>query len=166
MSRSRHSSMEYLGSPSECSPNSRIRLPVKSLIGEIEANASARPSVLNQSKLAFCNSMRLGISRTCGIFANVKRSRLGPGSGRCSIVKAPVGMGNVAGMTVDAPLPSAPRCDVAERLDLPLVTRVGLGTDSAGLFVADFGAVVFAITLFLCADNLQLMNASGAAAFR
>ena len=69
-------------------------------------------------------------------------------------------------MTVDAPLPSAPRCDVAERLDLPLVTRVGLGTDSAGLFVADFGAVVFAITLFLCADNLQLMNASGAAAFR
>ena len=63
-------------------------------------------------------------------------------------------------MTVDVPLPSTPLD--AERLDLALLTRVGLGTDSAGLLDADFGAVVFAITLFLCADNLQLMIAAGA----
>src|SRR5579863_10549470 len=140
MSRSRHSSIEYFGSPSECSPNSRMRLPVKSLIGEIEAKASARPSVLNQLKLAFCSSMRLGTSSTCGILPKDIRSRLGPGSGRCSTVNAPVGIGKVEGMAFDVLIPSVPTF-VEARLDLPLV--------SPELFAGDFGAVVFAITLFL-----------------
>src|SRR5580704_19285524 len=122
MSRSRHSSIEYFGSPSECSPNSRIRLPVKSLIGEIEEKASARPSVLNQSKLAFCSSMRFGTSRTCGILPNEWRSRLGPGSGRISTVKAPVGIGKVEGITLETPLPSPRSLLVAlGRLDRALV---------------------------------------------
>jgi hypothetical protein len=80
------------------------------------------------------------------------------------MVKAPVGIGKVAGITVEAPLPST-TLD-AERLDRALLTRDGLGTDSAGLLDADFGAVVFAITLFLCADNLQLMIAAGAGDLR
>src|SRR5579871_538045 len=143
MSRSRHSSIEYLGSPSECSPNSRIRLPVKSLMGEMDAKASASPSVLNQSKLAFCSSIRFGTSSTCGILANEWRSRLGPGSGRCSTVNAPVGIGKVEAITVEAPLPSPPALVAADRFDLALVALAGAGE-------ADFGAVVFAITLFLC----------------
>src|ERR1700729_3511687 len=110
MSRSRHSSIAYLGSPRECSANSRIRLPVKSLMGEIDAKASAKPSVLNQSKLAFCSSMRLGTSRTWGIFPNENRSRF----------------------------------------DLAFVALGELGTGSGELLGAGFGAVVFAITLFLC----------------
>src|SRR5580658_4430098 len=138
MSRSRHSSIVYLGSPSECSPNSRIRLPVKSLIGEIDAKASASPSVLNQSKLAFCSSMRLGTSRTCGILPNEYRSRLGPGSGRCSTVNAPVGIGKVEGMTVEAPFPSLPTFIEAtvDRFDLPLAALGELGTRSGELFGA------------------------------
>ncbi len=129
---------------------------MKSLIGEIEAKASANPSVLNQSKLAFCSSMRFGTSRTCGIFPKEWRSRLGPGSGRCSTVNAPVGIGKVEGMIVEAPLPSTPTfAEAAARLDLPLVALAELeadelGTGSGELFGADFGAVVFAITLFLC----------------
>ncbi len=111
-------------------------------MGEIEAKASARPSVLNQLKLAFCSSMRLGTSRTCGILPNEKRSRFGPGSGCCSTVKAPVGIGKVDGMTPE-PFPSVTAFgEAGERLDLPLV--------SPELFAGDFGAVVFAITLFLC----------------
>ena len=47
MSRSRHSSTEYFGSPRLCSPNSSTRFPVKSLIGEIESNASLSPSEMN-----------------------------------------------------------------------------------------------------------------------
>src|SRR5215469_4402258 len=137
MSRSRHSSIVYFGSPRLCSPNSRMRFPVKSLIGEIDANASARPSVLNQSKLAFCSSMRFGISRTCGIFAKVWRSRRGPGSGGCSTVNAPVGIGKVDDITWEAPLVVA----AGARFDLLLVP--------AGLFAETFGAVVFAMNLFL-----------------
>src|SRR5579872_6589626 len=128
MSRSRHSSIEYLGSPSECSPNSRIRLPVKSLMGEIDAKASPSPSVLNQSKLAFCNSMRFGTSRTCGIFANVCRGRLGPGSGGCSIVNAPVAIGNVVGIAVV----------VTPALALGRSVRFDLTLVAAELFADDF----------------------------
>src|SRR5665213_290261 len=135
MSRSRHSSIVYLGSPRLCSPNSRIRFPVKSLIGEIEANASPIPSVLNQSKLAFCSSMRFGISRTSVIFANECRLRFGPGSGGVATVNAPVGIGNVFASAVGVPLPAPPA-----RLDLPLAP--------ADVFAGDFGAVVFAIYLY------------------
>src|SRR5580700_10579171 len=90
MSRSRHSSTEYFGSPSECSPNSRTRLPVKSLIGEIDSKASCNPSVTNQWKDAFWSSIRSGMSSTCGIFAKLMRARLGPGSSYASTVNAPV----------------------------------------------------------------------------
>src|ERR1700681_3997465 len=85
MSRSRHSSTLYFGSPRLCSPNSSTRLPVKSLIGEIEVNASRKPSVMNQLNESFWSSMRSGISRVCGILANVKRSRFRPG-GRKSML--------------------------------------------------------------------------------
>jgi hypothetical protein len=47
-------------------------------------------------------------------------------------------MGNVAGMTLEAPFVTV--C-AAVRFDLPFVP--------AELFAGDFGAVVFAITLFL-----------------
>ena len=50
---------------------------------------------------------------------------------------------------VEAPFPSVVTLRVArERFDLPLVALGELGTASAE-FAADFGAVVFAITLFL-----------------
>jgi hypothetical protein len=71
-------------------------------------------------------------------------------------VNAPVGIGKVDGMIVEAPLPSPPALvDAADRFDLALAALAGLGTDelgtgSAELFCTDFGAVVFAITLFLC----------------
>jgi hypothetical protein len=53
-------------------------------------------------------------------------------------------------MTVEAPLPSVVTLRVAmERFDLPLVALGELGTGSAEFFAVDFGAVVFAITLFL-----------------
>ncbi len=70
MSRSRHSSTVYLGSPSECSPNSSTRLPVKSLIGEIDSKASLRPSLMNHLNDAFCSSIRSGSRSTSVIFAN------------------------------------------------------------------------------------------------
>jgi hypothetical protein len=55
-------------------------------------------------------------------------------------VNAPVGIGKVEGIGIE-PL-SIPTFDEAvDRLDLPLV--------SPELFAGDFGAVVFAITLFL-----------------
>ncbi len=117
---------------------------MKSLIGEIELNASARPSVLNHSKLAFCSSMRFGISRTCGIFANVCRSRLGPGSGGCSTVNAPVGIGNVVGMTLEAPFDAVV---ATARFDLPFAP--------AELFAGDFGAVVFAINFFFLSQTIR-----------
>ena len=142
MSRSRHSSTEYFGSPKLCSPNSRTRLPVKSLIGEIEANASARPSVLNHSKLAICSSMRLGTSKTCGILAKLMRSRLGPESAGCSTVKAPVGIGKVLGCTV----PGAPSICPAVRRDLPCAVSVPRLRRGFGW---DLGAVAFAITISL-----------------
>jgi hypothetical protein len=47
-------------------------------------------------------------------------------------------MGNVAGMTLEAPFVAD---SMAARFDLPFVP--------AELFAGDFGAVVFAITLFL-----------------
>jgi hypothetical protein len=59
-------------------------------------------------------------------------------------VKAPVGIGNVEGMILEAPFPSD--LSAPERFDLLFVARTG----SIELFGADFGAVVFAITLFLC----------------
>jgi len=52
----------------------------------------------------------------------------------CSIVNAPVGIGNVLGITVELPLPAVTR---APFRDLPL--------DPAELFAGDFVAVVFAI---------------------
>ncbi len=51
-----------------------MRLPVKSLIGEIEVNASRSPSVMNQLNDSFWSSIRSGMSRVCGILANVNRS--------------------------------------------------------------------------------------------
>ncbi len=96
MSRSRHSSTEYFGSPSECSPNSSTRLPVKSLIGEIDSKASLSPSLMNHLKDAFCNSIRSGIARALVIFANVWRARLGPGSSYASTVNASAGTSKVA----------------------------------------------------------------------
>jgi hypothetical protein len=57
-------------------------------------------------------------------------------------VNAPVGIGKVEGMALEVLIPSDPIFDEAVgRLDLPLV--------SPELFAGDFGAVVFAITLFL-----------------
>ncbi|MGP8099969.1 MAG: hypothetical protein ACLQHL_04250 [Candidatus Cybelea sp.] len=57
-------------------------------------------------------------------------------------MNAPVGIGKVEGMAREVLIPSIPTFDEAvERLDLPLV--------SPELFAGDFGAVVFAITLFL-----------------
>jgi len=55
-------------------------------------------------------------------------------------------------MTVEAPLPSPKTLSgaTADRLDLPFEALGELGTVSGELFGADFGAVVFAITLFLC----------------
>src|ERR1700685_2789136 len=91
MSRSRHSSTEYFGSPRLWSPNSSTRLPVKSLIGEIELNASINPSEMNHLNDAFCSSIRSGRLRTSGIFANVKRLRGGPGSSGSSTVNASSG---------------------------------------------------------------------------
>ena len=66
------------------------------------------------------------------------------------MVKAPVGIGNVEGMMVWAPLPSVILSATEERLDRGRVALGDSGTGSAELFGADFGAVVFAITLFLC----------------
>jgi hypothetical protein len=60
-------------------------------------------------------------------------------------------MGKVDGITVDTPFPSEPRfSDVEARFDRPFAARDELGTASGELFGVDFGAVVFAITLFLC----------------
>src|SRR5471032_173969 len=96
MSRSRHSSTEYFGSPSEWSPNSSTRLPVKSLIGEIELNASISPSEMNHLNDAFCSSIRSGRLRTSGIFANENRLLVGPGSSGSSTVNASSGTTNEA----------------------------------------------------------------------
>ncbi|MBV8532052.1 MAG: hypothetical protein JO104_12110 [Candidatus Eremiobacteraeota bacterium] len=52
-------------------------------------------------------------------------------------------------MTVDAPLPSPLSGADAGRFDLAFAALGELGTVSAELST-DFGAVVFAITLFLC----------------
>jgi hypothetical protein len=57
-------------------------------------------------------------------------------------VNAPVGIGNVEGMTLAGPLPSATTFDEA-------ADRFGLLLVSPEPFEGDFGAVVFAITLFL-----------------
>jgi hypothetical protein len=56
-------------------------------------------------------------------------------------------------MICDAPFPSVRiLAGAAGRFDLALVALDELGTGSAKLFGADFGAVVFAITLFLYAS--------------
>jgi hypothetical protein len=62
-------------------------------------------------------------------------------------VNAPVGIGNVEGITVDAPFPSPVTFSAAtaERFGLALTALGELGTGSGELFGADFGAVVFAI---------------------
>jgi hypothetical protein len=57
-------------------------------------------------------------------------------------VNAPVGIGKLDGITPDAPLPSPALFGAADRFGLLLV--------SPEAFEGDFGAVVFAITLFLC----------------
>jgi hypothetical protein len=70
-------------------------------------------------------------------------------------VKAPVGIGKVEGIMVEAPFPSAFSGDDVARFDLAFVALGKLGTDSVELFGVDFGAVVFAITLFLCGLNFD-----------
>jgi hypothetical protein len=64
-------------------------------------------------------------------------------------------MGKVDGMTVEAPFPPATSFKAADRFDLafgPLdeLATASFDVGSAGLFAWGFGAVVFAITLFLC----------------
>src|SRR5207253_8034274 len=49
--------------------------PVKSWIGDISANSSARPSSQNHLKDTSCVSMRLGSGRTSGSDAKLRRSR-------------------------------------------------------------------------------------------
>jgi hypothetical protein len=57
-----------------------------------------------------------------------------------------VGIGNVEGITVEAPFPSvALSGTTAERFGLALAALGELGTGSGELFGVDFGAVVFAI---------------------
>src|SRR5579871_1987961 len=131
MSRSRHSSTVYLGSPSECSPNSSTRLPVKSLIGEIDSNASFSPSVMNQLKEAFCSSIRSGRSRTSTIFANECRSRLGPGSSKASTVKAPASAPKAAG-TVSRGAATAVPSALVERFARVVLLPVALAVDVVG----------------------------------
>jgi len=66
-----------------------------------------------------------------------------------------VGIGNVEGMTVEAPLPSLVIfSDAAERFDRGLAALDDSEADSVELFGVDFGAVVFAITLFLSYESL------------
>ncbi|MBV9717904.1 MAG: hypothetical protein JOZ77_01175 [Candidatus Eremiobacteraeota bacterium] len=59
-------------------------------------------------------------------------------------------------MTVEAPFPSVVTLSgaTAGRFDLGRVALGDSGTASAELFAADFEAVVFAITLFLCSGML------------
>jgi hypothetical protein len=57
------------------------------------------------------------------------------------MVNAPVGIGNVEGITLEAPFPSDAIFEAADRFGLLLA--------SPEAFAGDFGAVVFAITLFL-----------------
>jgi hypothetical protein len=57
------------------------------------------------------------------------------------MVNAPVGIGNVEGITLEAPFPSDAIFGAADRF--------GLLLESPEAFAGDFGAVVFAITLFL-----------------
>jgi hypothetical protein len=52
-----------------------------------------------------------------------------------------VGIGNVEGITLEAPFPSEAIFEAADRFGLLLA--------SPEAFAGDFGAVVFAITLFL-----------------
>jgi len=53
-------------------------------------------------------------------------------------------------MTVEAPFPSLSFIDAALGRFVRALALGELGTASGELFGADFGAVVFAITLFLC----------------
>jgi hypothetical protein len=64
-------------------------------------------------------------------------------------VNAPVGIGNVEGITVEAPLPSVIFKLATDRFDRGLAALDDSGAGSVELLCADFGAVVFAITLFL-----------------
>jgi hypothetical protein len=57
------------------------------------------------------------------------------------MVNAPVGIGKVDGITFEEPGPSVALAEAEERFGLLLV--------SPEAFAGDFGAVVFAITLFL-----------------
>src|SRR5512144_2290009 len=85
MSRSLHSSIEYLGGSNRWSRNDRDMDPEKSSIGEISSKISSRPEVVgtlcrppsraaatrachlalpsSQSKLSVCNARRFGTSR-------------------------------------------------------------------------------------------------------
>src|SRR5664279_2512833 len=85
MSRSLHSSIEYLGGSNRWSRNDSDMEPEKSSIGEISSKISSRPEVVgtscrpsstaaatrachfalpsSQSKLSVCNARRLGTSR-------------------------------------------------------------------------------------------------------
>ncbi|MGB8908486.1 MAG: hypothetical protein WCC84_07025 [Candidatus Cybelea sp.] len=76
-------------------------------------------------------------------------------------MNAPVGIGNVEGITVEAPFPSPVTFSpaTAERFGLALAALGELGTGSGELFGVDFGAVVFAIKSLSLRINVRLMNA-------
>src|SRR5262245_39492625 len=81
MSFSLHSSTENLGggrrsSSSGSNSNSSCRVSVKSLMGEISANVSFRPSWRNQSKDFRWIAIRSGSGRASSMFANEYRSRM------------------------------------------------------------------------------------------
>ncbi|MBV9233764.1 MAG: hypothetical protein JO030_06965 [Candidatus Eremiobacteraeota bacterium] len=65
-------------------------------------------------------------------------------------------MGKVDGITLDAPSPPA----LAAGFDRFVLGRLALGwAASTELFGVDFGAVVFAITLFLCGPIVDSVSA-------
>ena len=81
MSFSLHSSTENLGggrrsSSSGSNSSSSCRVSVKSLMGEISANVSFRPSWRNQSKDFRWIAIRSGRGRASSMFANEYRSRM------------------------------------------------------------------------------------------
>jgi len=123
--------------------NSRIRLPVKSLMGEIEAKASARPSVLNQVKASLLQLDEVGHFEHVRNFAKGKPFALGARL-RTLLDRERAGRhrkGRGHGARVADSVRSHLRRGSRAALDLPLV--------SPELFAGDFGAVVFAIILFL-----------------
>src|SRR5450756_133208 len=75
MSFSLHSSTVNFGSPKKCLPNSTAMVCVKSSMGEMSLNISARPSSRNHSNDSFWMAMRSGTGSTSGILAKFRRLR-------------------------------------------------------------------------------------------